>query len=147
VFHASLLTPYVETELHGPNYPEPPSDISEGDPEFEVEQIVRTRRIGKKKTLQYKIRWKGYSPAHDSWEPASQVHAPNLIEEFQKISSSKKNNTTINCGSALEIMTKSYPPQQHRAYSSQAEVKCRHSNIDPSENREPDPSSKDKKRR
>jgi hypothetical protein len=28
MFHASLLTPYVETELHGPNYPEPPPPTS-----------------------------------------------------------------------------------------------------------------------
>jgi hypothetical protein len=43
VFHASLLTPYMETELHGPNYPEPPPDVIEGDPEFEVKQIVNLR--------------------------------------------------------------------------------------------------------
>jgi hypothetical protein len=88
VFHTSLLTPYVETELHGPNYPEPPPEITEGDPEFEVEQIMGSRRIGKRKTLQYKICWKGYSPAHDSWEPAIQVHTLELIEEFQKTKSS-----------------------------------------------------------
>jgi hypothetical protein len=55
VFHASLLTPYVETELHGQNFPEPPPEIIKGDPEFEIEQIVGSRRVGKKKTLQYKI--------------------------------------------------------------------------------------------
>jgi hypothetical protein len=55
VFHASLLTPYIETELHRPNYPKPPPEIVEGDPRFEVEQIVGSRRVGKKKTLQYKI--------------------------------------------------------------------------------------------
>jgi hypothetical protein len=43
VFHASLLTPYVETELHRPNYPEPPPEIVKGDPKFEVEQIVGSR--------------------------------------------------------------------------------------------------------
>jgi hypothetical protein len=84
VFHASLLTPYTETELHGPNFPEPPPEIIKGDPEFEVEQIVGSRQVGKKKTLQYKIRWKGYLPAHNSWEPAKQVHALELIEQFQK---------------------------------------------------------------
>jgi hypothetical protein len=51
VFHTSLLTPYIEMELHGQNFPEPPSEIVEGDPEFEVEQIVGSRRIGKKKSL------------------------------------------------------------------------------------------------
>jgi hypothetical protein len=128
MFHASLLTPYVETKLQGPNYPEPPPDISEGDPEFEVEQIVGARRVGKRKMLQYKVRWKGYSPAHDSWEPASQVHAPNLIKKFQKIRPSGKKNATINYGSASESITKLSPPQQHRAYSSLTKERRHQSN-------------------
>jgi hypothetical protein len=103
VFHASLLTPYVETELHGPNFPEPPPEIIKNDLEFEVEQIVGSRRVGKKKSLQYKIRWKGYSPAHDSWEPAPQVHAPELIKRFR---SSHQNNATINYQSASGILSK-----------------------------------------
>jgi hypothetical protein len=109
VFHASLLTPYVETKLHSPNYPEPPPEIIEGDAKFEIEQIVGLRRIGKRKMLQYKIHWKGYSPAHNSWEPATQVHAPDLIKEFQKIRSSQKNNTIINYQSALEILPRPSP--------------------------------------
>jgi hypothetical protein len=114
VFHASLLTPYIKTELHGQNFPEPPPEIIEGDPEFEVEQIVGSRRIGKKKLLQYKIRWKGYSPAHDSWEPAVQVHAPELIKRFQKTRPSHQNNATINYQSGSGILSKQQartPPQ------------------------------------
>ena len=30
VFHADLLTPYRETELHGPNFTKPPPDLSMG---------------------------------------------------------------------------------------------------------------------
>jgi hypothetical protein len=130
VFHASLLTPYVETELHGPNYPEPPPDITEGDPEFEVEQIVGLRRIGKKKMLQYKICWKGYSLAHDSWELVTQVHALDLIKEFQRIRSSRKNNATINYQSASEMMSRPNPLKRPRAYSSQTEAECSKSNIE-----------------
>jgi hypothetical protein len=114
VFHASLLTPYVETELHGRNFPEPSPEIIENDPEFEVEQIVGLRRVGKKKSLQYKIRWKGYSLAHDSWEPVAQVHAPELIKRFRKTGSSHQNNATINYQSALGILSKQQawtPPQ------------------------------------
>jgi hypothetical protein len=106
VFHASLLTPYVETELHRQNFPELPPEIIEGDPEFEVEQIIGSRRVGKKKSLQYKICWKGYSLAHDSWEPAAQVHAPELIKRFQKTKSSHQNDATINYQAALGILSK-----------------------------------------
>jgi hypothetical protein len=42
VFHASLLTPYKETEQHGKNFIEPPPDIIEGEPKWEVEQILGT---------------------------------------------------------------------------------------------------------
>jgi hypothetical protein len=43
VFHTFLLTPYVETDLHGSKFHEPPLEIVKGDPEFEVEQIVGSR--------------------------------------------------------------------------------------------------------
>jgi hypothetical protein len=122
VFHASLLTPYIGTELHGPNYPEPPLEIVKGDPEFEVEQIVGSRQVEKKKTLQYKIRWKGYSQAHDSWEPAVQVHAPELIRKFQKTKSSRRNRATINYQSALGTPQRPKALTPPRAYSSPTEA-------------------------
>jgi hypothetical protein len=109
-------------ELHGPNYPEPPSEIVEGDPEFEVKQIVGSRRVGKKKTLQYKIRWKGYSPAHDSWELAKQVYTLELIKQFQKTKSSRKNNATINCQAASGILSRPSSSKQPWGYSSLPKV-------------------------
>jgi Chromo (CHRromatin Organisation MOdifier) domain len=65
VFHASLLTPYKEMEEHGRNFTEPPPDLMEGEPEYEVEQIIDARKKGKAERLEYLLRWKGYSPAHD----------------------------------------------------------------------------------
>ena len=44
VFHASLLTPYKETREHGPNFTEPLPDLIDGQPEWEVEEILGTRR-------------------------------------------------------------------------------------------------------
>jgi Chromo (CHRromatin Organisation MOdifier) domain len=33
--------------------------------------------------LQYLLHWKGYSRAHSSWQDATEVHAPELIQEYQ----------------------------------------------------------------
>src|SRR5258708_2755005 len=40
VFHASLLSPYRETDAHGLNYSSPPPDLIEGEEEYEVEKIL-----------------------------------------------------------------------------------------------------------
>jgi Chromo (CHRromatin Organisation MOdifier) domain/Integrase zinc binding domain len=82
VFHVSLLTPYKETGAHGRNFPEPPPDLIEGEPEYEVDQILAVRRHGRNQDLQHLLCWKGYSQAHNSWEPAENVTAPELIKEF-----------------------------------------------------------------
>jgi hypothetical protein len=42
-FHATLLSPYVETEEHGANFTKPPPDLIEGEPEWEVEKILGSR--------------------------------------------------------------------------------------------------------
>jgi hypothetical protein len=130
VFHVSLLTPYVKTELHGQTFSEPPLEIIEGDPEFEVEQIVGSRRIGKKKSLQYKIHWKGYSSAHDSWEPATQVHALKEIKRFQKTRSSHQNNATINYQVASGIQSRPKALTPPRDYMSLTEAKYSGSSIE-----------------
>jgi hypothetical protein len=40
VFHASLLSPYYETDAHGPNFSCLPLDLIDGQEEYEVEHII-----------------------------------------------------------------------------------------------------------
>jgi len=84
VFHGSLLEPYVEMSEHSENYDEPPPDLVKGEPEYEVEALLGSQRKGRGRKLEYLVRWKGYAPAHDSWEPAANIHAPDLVKAFHK---------------------------------------------------------------
>jgi hypothetical protein len=47
LFHIDLLTPYHETPLHGANYKRPPSDLIEGEEEYEVEKILSSQCFGR----------------------------------------------------------------------------------------------------
>jgi hypothetical protein len=69
VFHAVLLAPYIETEVHGPNFTRPPPDIENEEERYEVETILRHRRRGR--GHQFYVKWKGYPITEASWEPQS----------------------------------------------------------------------------
>ena len=56
-FHASLLTPYKENEVHGQNFPAPPPNLIEGEEEYEIEKILHHR--GSPTARMFLIRWKG----------------------------------------------------------------------------------------
>ena len=89
VFHASLLSPYQETAAHRPNFSRPPPNLIDGEEEYEVERIVNHRRHGRARRLQYLIKWKGYPESDNTWEPADQVHAPELVKLYHRHSSLK----------------------------------------------------------
>src|SRR5260221_591616 len=84
IFHASLLSPYREMNAHGPNYSRPPPDLIEGEEEYEVERIINHRRTGRARTLQYLVKWIGYLEADNTWEPADQIHAPQLTNAYHR---------------------------------------------------------------
>ena len=82
VFHSSLLTPYKETPEHRAQLQCPPPEIIGNEEEYKVEQIINHCHYGKCRQLQYLIHWKGYSAANDTWEPADQVHADDLVKKY-----------------------------------------------------------------
>jgi hypothetical protein len=84
VFHANLLMPYKETELHGPNFTRPPPDLIDGEPEYEVEKILDAQPRGRGCKMHFLVKWKGYPTSDNSWEPKENLHADELIAEFQK---------------------------------------------------------------
>jgi Chromo (CHRromatin Organisation MOdifier) domain len=58
VFHAVLLKPYIETEVHGGNFSRPIPDILDGEEVHNVETIMKHQRRGQ--SYQYLIKWEGY---------------------------------------------------------------------------------------
>jgi transposase InsO family protein len=72
-FYASLLTPYVETIEHGANYTRPPPDLVKGEEQYKVEAVRNHRRHGRRKQLQYLVKWKGYPESDNTWEPVGHL--------------------------------------------------------------------------
>jgi len=83
-FHASLLSPYRETTAYGPNFSQPPPDLINDKEQYEVERICNHRYFGRNRTLQYLIHWKGYPDSDDTWEFATDTHAPDLVKSYHK---------------------------------------------------------------
>jgi hypothetical protein len=84
VFHVDLLTPYVETDFHGPNYTRPPPDLINDEEEYEVEQVLSSRRHGRGRKVQYLVKWKGYPDSDNEWVNWDDMHAEQALEDFRK---------------------------------------------------------------
>ena len=84
VFHALLLTPQVVTSEYGVPATPPLPELVDGEPEFEVENILRHKHIGRKKELRYLVQWHGYSRAESTWEPEEHLkNAPEVLEAYK----------------------------------------------------------------
>ncbi|SOV07548.1 uncharacterized protein UDID_19213 [Ustilago sp. UG-2017a] len=84
LFHVDHLEPYVANTIPNRVQPPPPPIEVESDLEYEVEQILDSKVDHRyRDPLFYLVRWVGYGPDHNSWEPASNLtHASDLITEF-----------------------------------------------------------------
>ena len=84
VFHAVFLTPYRETDIHGPNYPRPlPKQVIDHD-EYEVERIMNHRKT--KDGYKYFVLWKGYPIEDSTWEPQENLeHSKTILDEYWTI--------------------------------------------------------------
>src|SRR6266403_320800 len=121
VFHASLLNPYHETKEHGPNFTRPPPDLIEGEEEYEVEWIVAHRMFERSKSLQYLVKWKGYPESDNSWEPADQVHAPDLVKRYH---SAAKDQSAIRSAAVDQSAQQIIPYQSTKGEQSAIKTKC-----------------------
>ena len=81
VFHVDKLYPWKGNSVNGA-IPTPPGPIyleDEDEPEYEVEEVLDSRRQWKR--LEYLVKWIGYDAGHNSWEPADNLkNAPKMVQ-------------------------------------------------------------------
>lgn len=85
VFHVARLKPYQANEIPGRVVsPPPPLETEQGE-EYEVEQIINSHWVGRPKRFEYLVKWVGYGPANNTWEPIANVaNAQELVKEFHE---------------------------------------------------------------
>ena len=81
VFHVSLLEKTHEDTFPQRRQPPPPPIEIDGEQVYEVADILDSRRRGRK--VHYLVRWEGYGPEDDTWEPLEALSgAKELLEDF-----------------------------------------------------------------
>jgi hypothetical protein len=90
VFHIDLLTPYKETITHRPNYQRPLPDLVNGEEEYSVEKILDSRLFGRRRHLQYLVKWDGYPDSDNMWVDKDDVFADDKVREFKQLNPDKR---------------------------------------------------------
>lgn len=82
IFHATLLSPFMNTDTHGPAFSKPPPDQIEGEEEYEVEAIIAHRGNGTR--CQYLIKWHDYPTSENTWQKENDLkNAPQLLHQYK----------------------------------------------------------------
>ena len=84
VFHASLLTPFRQTDSHGPSFTQPPPDIIDNHEEYEVEAILSHRGNGNRR--RYLVKWVGYPTSENQWLPEMELsrNATETLKDYKE---------------------------------------------------------------
>ncbi|CUA70042.1 Transposon Tf2-12 polyprotein [Rhizoctonia solani] len=83
VFNIALLHKKPEDEYKCDPVPLPPVITKDGEEEYIVERILDSRKKGRR--LEYYVKWKGYRPEENTWEPKSHLaNAPEKLASFHR---------------------------------------------------------------
>lgn len=61
----------------------------DAEEEWEVDKIIDYAE--EKKGRVFRIRWKGFGPKHDTWEPEANLHCSDIIEKFMSRMKAEEN--------------------------------------------------------
>jgi hypothetical protein len=116
MFHIDLLTPYKETIMHGPNFTRPTPELIDGEEEYSVEKILDSRHFGRRRRLQYLVKWEGYPDAENMWVDKDDVFADDKVREFK----------ASNPDAATHIRSTSVAKSTHSPTSTRSHLLHRH---------------------
>ena len=116
VFHADLLTPYHETEFHGPNFTKPPPDLIDGEEEYEIEEVLQSRKYGRGCKVQYLVKWKGYPDSENQWVDWDDLHADEALADFKRKNPEAVSH--IKGGTSQEAEDNNFTPMSDNGHSS-----------------------------
>lgn len=103
VFHVNLLEKKTADNFDRDPVPVPPITI-DGEEEWEVDKILNSRWYRGKP--EYLIRWKGFSVAHNSWEPQANVsNAKEALAKFHNENPLAAGSPGVKKGSARRRAT------------------------------------------
>jgi hypothetical protein len=69
--------------MHGPNFTQPAPELIDGEEEYSVEKILDSRRFGRRRRLQYLVKWEGYPDSDNMWVDKDDVSADDKVREFK----------------------------------------------------------------
>ena len=86
VFHVSELEPYRQSTIDGRHQPPPPPFKIEGDMNYVLESIGKSRDNKRWKHVEYLVFWEGYPPEEATWEPRESLvgTAEEALQEFHR---------------------------------------------------------------
>ena len=83
ILHAVLLMPYIENEVHRPNFLWLPPDIENDEEQWEIKAILNHWQC--RQGYQYYVLWKGWPITDAMWEPATcfKNGGKTILQEYQ----------------------------------------------------------------
>jgi hypothetical protein len=69
--------------MHGPNFTRPTPELIDGEEEYSIEKILDSRQFGRRRRLQYLVKWEGYPDLDNMWVNKDDVFAEDKVQEFK----------------------------------------------------------------